>query len=81
MLFLEFLGYTTWLLSSTSSVPALKSTPQTMDPDRDRSSPDADPEEPSSPKLEEMEMINSDPRPELICIHLSPLYVFPSSQS
>ena len=42
----SYVGYAAWLISSHFSVPALKSYPQTVDPDRDWSSPDSG--EPSS---------------------------------
>ena len=42
----SYVGYADWLISSHFSVPVLKSYPQTVDPERDRSSPDSG--EPSS---------------------------------
>ena len=69
-----------------SSVPELKSSPQTVDPVWDRSV--LDPWEPSSkrnnsssPKPKKEELWDSDLRSELICFYPSSLFVFSSSQA
>ena len=83
---IRYVGYRGWLPPSPSSVPALRPSPHTTWPDRDRSGPDLDCS--SSPKhgeteLEQIQKKLGDPdlRPESICFHPSPSDIFLSSHT